>query len=219
MKRISPLLALLCLSTTATAGDDGWQTLFDGQGLDGWRGYHDESVPPGWRVDAGTLHFSGGQGDIITEGEWSDFELELEWKVSEGGNSGIFYRAALGEDAIYMSAPEMQVLDDAVHRDGGDPLTSAGAAYGLYPAPRGVVKPAGEWNAVRIKVKGNHVRHWLNDQLIVDYALHSEDWQALVDGSKFAAWPAYGQATSGHIGLQDHGDPVWFRNIRIRSLD
>ncbi|MDJ0652598.1 MAG: DUF1080 domain-containing protein [Xanthomonadales bacterium] len=196
-----------------------WQPLFDGQTLSGWRGYHDQSVPNGWRVEDGLLHFSSGRGDLVTVETFSDFELSLEWKISEGGNSGIFYLAALGADQIYMSAPEMQVLDDERHRDGKDPLTSAGANYGLHPAPRGVVKPAGQWNAARIKVEDERIEHWLNGQLMVEYTIGSPEWQALVDDSKFTDWPEYGKSRTGHIGLQDHGDPVWYRNIRIRRLD
>ena len=155
----------------------------------------------------------------MTVEEFGDFELSLEWKVAEAGNSGIFYRAARGSDNIFMSAPEMQVLDDAGHADGGNPLTSAGANYGLHPATPGVVKPAGEWNEARILVDGNHVEHWLNGQKMVEYELGSPEWKELVANSKFDQWPEYGTAARGHIGLQDHGDPVWFRNIRIRELD
>src|SRR5919202_1955113 len=113
----------------------------------------------------------------------------------------------------------MQGLDDARHADGKSRLTSAGAAYGLYPSPAGVVKPAGEWNKVRLVVNGAHVEHWLNGQKVVEYELWSPDWEAKVKASKFAAWPGYGRARRGHIALQDHGNQVWFRNIRIRRLD
>lgn len=197
----------------------GWQSLFDGESLAGWRNYRsDGSVVKGWAAVNGELTRTGAGGDLITEAQFRNFELALEWRVEAAGNSGIFIRAAEDEPRIYESAPEMQVLDDEGHRDGGDPVTSAGANYGLHPAPRGVVKPAGEWNAVRIRVQGDRVTHWLNGERIVDYQLGSADWQARVANSKFAAWPNYGKAPRGHIGLQDHGDPVAFRNIRILVL-
>jgi len=196
----------------------GWRLLFDGETLNGWRGYQSAELPAGWQTVDGTLHFAEGGGDLITVETFGNFELALEWKISEGGNSGIFYLAQPGSEYIFMSAPEMQVLDDARHVDGGNPLTSAGAAYGLYPAPRGVVKPAGEWNSVRIRVQDGNVQHWLNGQQIVEYVLGSPEWTELVANSKFADWPEYGQARTGHIGLQDHGDPVWFRDIKVRVL-
>jgi hypothetical protein len=157
-------------------------------------------------------------GDLITEQEYSDFELQLEWKVEPGGNSGIFFRADESERYIFLTAPEMQILDDAKHKDGKDPLTSAGANYALHPSPRGVVNPAGKWNHARLRVVGNQVTQWLNHQQVVDYELGSEDWQRRVAASKFAKWPKYGTLNSGHIGLQDHGDRVAFRNIQIRDL-
>ncbi len=204
-------------------GDDNWTPLFNGADLAGWRDYGG-GAPVGWRVEDGALHFPGEGGsasgnDLVTQASYTNFELELEWKVLEGGNSGIFYLVTPGHDAIYWAAPEMQVLDDARHPDGQDPLTSAGSAYALYPAPRGVVKPAGEWNHVRIILHGDHVEHWMNGQQIVTYQLGSEDWLAAVARSKFADWQHYGRSRAGHIGLQDHGDPVWFRNLRIRALD
>ncbi len=196
----------------------GWRLLFDGRSLDGWRGYNMDALPGGWAVEDGALTRVGRGGDIITEEQFSDFELSLEWKLEEGGNSGVFYRAVEGQEWIYHGAPELQVLDDANHVDGQDPRTSAGSNYGLHPAPRGVVRPAGEWNTSRVVVRGSHVEHWLNGTRIVEYELGSPDWAELVANSKFAQWPAYGQAERGHIGLQDHGDPVWFRNLKIREL-
>lgn len=233
-KRVLAALTVLAgttLGTTLNAGSGehntltdaeraaGWRLLFDGRTLDGWRGYHSVDLPAGWAVADGSLHFADGEGDLITVEEFSNFELALEWKVTEGGNSGVFYLATTGTDVIYENAPEMQVLDDARHPDGANPLTSAGANYGLHPAPRGVVKPVGEWNSARVRVESGQVEHWLNGQKIVEYELGSPDWQERVASSKFADWPEYGQARSGHIGLQDHGDPVWFRDIKIRVLD
>ena len=197
---------------------EGWRLLFDGRSLEGWRGYNMDGLPGGWSVEDGLLVRSGPGGDIITDEQFEDFELVLDWRVEEAGNSGVFYRAAEGEEWIYHSAPEMQVLDDAGHRDGRNPVTSAGSNYGLNPAPRGVVRPAGEWNRARIVVEGSSVEHWLNGTKVVDYELGSPEWEDAVRGSKFVEWPAYGRAPRGHIGLQDHGDRVYFRNLKIREI-
>ena len=196
----------------------GWQLLFDGESLDGWRGYNRPDLPGGWAVEEGLLTRVGPGGDLITEAQFGDFELSIDWRVVPGGNSGILYRVAEGEQQVYHSAPEMQVLDDDGHRDGRDPLTSAGSNYGLHPAARRVVRPVGSWNEVRILVRGTHVEHWLNGTEVVEYELRSDEWTELVENSKFGAWPAYGQADRGHIGLQEHGDRVWYRNIKLREL-
>lgn len=196
----------------------GWELLFDGRTLEGWRGYNRPDLPGGWAARDGMLTRVGEGGDIITERQFEDFELSVEWRVEAGGNSGILYRAAEGEEWIYHSAPEYQVLDDERHPDGRDPLTSAGSNYGLHPAARGVVRPAGAWNRARIVVEDDRVQHWLNGTLVVEYELGSADWEDRVASSKFAQWPAYGRAERGHIGLQDHGDPVWYRDIKIREI-
>jgi hypothetical protein len=196
----------------------GWRLLFDGSTTQGWRGYRMDSVPSGWQVVDGALTRVGGGGDIITREQLADFELALEWKIAPGGNSGIMYRVTEAYDATYQSGPEMQVLDDSAHADGLDRLTAAGSNYALHPVPAGVVKRAGEWNAARIVVKGNHVEHWLNGQKVVEYELLSPDWEAKVKQSKFVEWPGYGRAKQGHIALQDHGDWVAYRNIKIREL-
>jgi len=197
----------------------GWQLLFDGTTGAGWRGYRQTALPAGWQVRDGALtHVGPPGGDIITNEQFKNFELALEWKIAPGGNSGIFYRASEDTDAIYWNAPEMQVLDDARHPDGQSRLTAAGAAYDLYPSPAGIVKPANEWNAVRLVVNGNHVEQWLNGVKVVEYEFGSPDFQAKVKDSKFALHPNFGRNTAGHIGLQDHGDVVAFRNIKIRVL-
>lgn len=184
-----------------------------------WRGYRADTLPTAWRFDRdGVLTFSGTGGDIVTRRQFSDFELELEWRISAGGNSGIFYRATEGTNAIYENAPEMQVLDNAGHPDGRLVTTSAGSSFALYGPSRDVSRPAGEWNAVRLVVRGDHVEHWLNGEKIVEYRLWSPEWKASVAASKFTAWPAYGWNTRGFIGLQDHGDTVAFRRMRIREI-
>lgn len=215
---------LLLLSSAALAAEDplitgDWQNLLAGDSLAGWRNYKSDEVSAGWEVKDGILHRSGKRaGDLITREQFTDFELELEWRVETGGNSGIFFHATEDHRYIFMSAPEVQILDDNHHKDGASTLTSAGANYGLHPAPRGVVKSAGAWNKVRLRVVGDSVTQWLNDQQIVSYQLGSDDWEQRVANSKFKRWPDYGQARGGHIGLQDHGDPVAFRNIRIRAI-
>lgn len=195
-----------------------WRSLFDGETLAGWRGYQRDDVGDGWAVVDGNLTRVGRAGDIVTVDQFANFVLELEWTVAPGGNSGIFIRATEDGEKIYHGAPEMQVLDDARHPDGASLLTSAGADYGLHPVPEHVAKPPGEWNAARIVAEGNHIEYWLNGDKVVEYDLWSPDWEARVANSKFSQWPNYGRATRGHIGLQDHGDWVAFRNIRIREL-
>jgi hypothetical protein len=205
-------------TSTSEQGAAGWRSLFDGSTTAGWRGYKRSDVPGGWRVVDGALTRVGSGGDIITTDQFGNFELSLEWKVQPRGNSGVFYRVTEEGDHTYFTGPEMQVLDDAGHPDGKSRLTSAGANYGLHPAPAGVVRPAGQWNEARVLANGAHVEHWLNGTKVVEYELWSPDWEKRVRESKFAEWPKYGRATRGHIGLQDHGDTVAFRNIKIRVL-
>jgi hypothetical protein len=194
-------------------------SLFDGKTLAGWHGFKTPGkVPPGWLVEEGAITPNRPGDDLVTDKSYANFELTLEWKVAAKGNSGIIYRIDPKAEVTYTSGPEMQVLDDAGHPDGKSRLTSAGADYGLYPSKAGVVKAAGEWNSVRLVVNGNQVQHWLNGVKLVDYELGSADWAAKVKASKFKEWPGYGKAKSGFIGLQDHGDRVWFKNIRIKEL-
>jgi hypothetical protein len=203
---------------TQAEHDAGWRLLFDGRTTAGWRGYRKDSLPAGWQVIDGALTRVAAAGDIVTVNQYGNFELALEWRVGPGGNSGIFYRVTEDGEHAWLSGPEMQVLDDAAHADGRSPLTSAGALYGLYPAPRGVVRPAGEWNAARIVLNGARVEHWLNGTRVVEAELGSSDWEARLKRSKFATMPRYGRNRSGHIALQDHGDRVEYRNIKIRVL-
>ena len=197
---------------------EGWRLLFDGKTTTGWRGWKMDTLPSGWRAVDGALTRVRKAADIMTTDKFKDFELKLEWKIAKNGNSGIFYRASEDDDAIYWSGPEMQVLDDAGHPDGQSRLTAAGSDYGLYPAPAGVVKPAGQWNQVRLVVKGQHVEHWLNGVKVVEYELGSPDWEAKVKASKFAPHPHYGRNREGYIGLQEHDFWVAYRNIKIRTL-
>ena len=206
---------------TLSAADQraGWRVLFDGRTMDPWRGYQQETVPDGWKVVDGTLTKEVGTGDIVTRDQFGNFELELEWKLGTEGNAGIFYRGTEEYEHIYWSAPEYQLLDDATAPNGESRLTSAGADYGLYPSPAGILHPANQWNAARIVVRGNHVEHWLNGQKLLEYELGSPDWLAKVKASKFAEWPNYGKARRGYIAVQgDHDGVLSLRNIRIREL-
>jgi hypothetical protein len=195
----------------------GWKLLFDGKTLAGWRGFKSET-PVGWKAVDGVLSRESAGGDLMTVEEFGDFELALEWKLAKGGNSGIFFHVTKEGDETWWSGPEFQVLDNAVHKDGKNPLTSAGSNYAVHPPTRDATKSIGEWNSVRVVVKGPHVEHWLNGVKVVEYELWSEDWHKRVKASKFDKIPIYGRAKRGHIALQDHGDPVWFRNIKIRPL-
>ena len=215
----TPLSAQEHNRLNATERAAGWQLLFDGNSLTGWRGYNSESMPTGWSAENGMLIRTGPGGDIITEQQFADFELSLEWLVGPSGNSGVLFRAVEGQEEVYHGAPEMQILDDAGHPDGRSPLTSAGSNYGLHGVPRGIIKSAGEWNTSRIVVVNNQVEHWLNGDKVVEYELGSADWAQRVANSKFAQWPAYGRASRGHIGIQDHGDRVSFRNLKIREIN
>ena len=219
------LLMLIAATTLAAACTQdatrmpASRSLIGAEAREFWRGWKSNDFPAGWRVDGDSLSKEGDVQDLISREIFGNFELELEWKLSEGGNAGIFYRGTREYDYIYWSAPEYQLLDDARHPDGANRLTSAAAAYALYAAPAGIVKPAGEWNSARIVVNGAHVEHWLNGQNVVTYELWSPDWKAKVAASKFAGYPNYGLAREGLIGIQgDHAGTLTLRGIRIRAL-
>src|SRR5580765_6634639 len=197
----------------------GWRMLFDGKNLDAWRGYKTDKVPAGWRIAEGTLTKNTRVDDIVSKDEFGDFELEMDWKIGEAGNSGIFYRGTEEYDHIYWSAPEYQLLDDIKADDNKTRLTCAGAAYAIYPSPAGHLKAVGGWNTARIVARGPHVEHWLNGVKLLVYELGSPDWEAKVKASKFKDWPNYGRAKRGHIAMQgDHEGSLAFRNVKIREV-
>ena len=185
------------------------------------RGYKLESFPwEAWVIEDGSLKtIPGGKGvDIISTETYKDFELELEWKVQSGGNSGIFYFATEESHSIWQSAPEMQVLDNTAHPDRLRKVTSAGSLYDLIAPSEDVVKPLGEFNQVKIISQNNHIEHWLNGMKILEYEYRSDALKNLISKSKFKDMPYFAKALSGRIGLQgDHGE-VWYRNVRIRKL-
>jgi 3-keto-disaccharide hydrolase len=187
----------------------------------GWRSYRGMEFPrTGWVVDNGCIrHVAGsGGGDIITRQQFADFELELDWKVAPGGNSGILYRIAEVGEESWHTGPEMQILDNQRHSDGKNPLTSAGALYGLIAPTKNVTKPAGESNHVRLVVIGNHVEHWLNGEKILEYEFNSPDLKSRIAKSKFKNFAGFAKQKIGHIALQDHSDDVTFCNIAIREV-
>jgi hypothetical protein len=218
---------------TADEASAGWVLLFDGTTSTGWRGYNKTEFPKGWEVVDGTLHCIGtgtgeagaeNGGDIIYDKKFKNFQLKLEWKIQEGGNSGIFY---LGQEVkdwpIYKTAPEMQVLDNVKHPDamlGKDGNRQAGSLYDLIPAKPQNAKPAGEWNEVEIICYKGTIVHKQNGATVVEYHLWTDDWKKLVKDSKFPnlneKWADV--ATEGYIAFQDHGDNVWFRNVKIKEL-
>ncbi|MEP6992183.1 MAG: DUF1080 domain-containing protein [bacterium] len=222
MKTVPMLPTSMSAPNTLTPAEvaDGWTLLFDGTSMAAWRGYKRADVPEGWHVAAGTITKSQPVEDIVSRDEFGDFDLRIEWKIGEAGNSGIFYRGSEDEDHIYWTAPEYQLLDDIKADDNKTRLTCAGAAYGLYPSPPGHLRPVGEWNETRIVAKGAHVEHWLNSYKLLEYELWSPDWEAKVKASKFAVWPKYGRNARGHLAMQgDHNGVLSFRNIRIRALN
>jgi hypothetical protein len=201
----------------------GWELLFDGQSMDAWRGFKQESVGDGWTVRDSTLVSlgKGGDmgGDIITRDEFEDFELYLEWAISEGGNSGIFFHVL--EDnypTTYASGPEYQLIDDVGFPQSLEEWQKTGANYAMHNASDKKLKPVGEFNSSRIIVNNGRVQHYLNGLLIVDYKLWSDDWKHRVEEGKWDDYPYYGLARKGHIGLQDHGSVIRFRNIKVRDL-
>jgi hypothetical protein len=202
----------------------GWVLLFDGKSMSNFKGFRKETVPTSWSIEDGAIALTGkGGGDIITKNEYENYEFTVDWKISEAGNSGIIYNVS--EDpkysATYTTGPEMQVLDDDKHPDakmGKNGNRQAGSLYDLVPVATPAVKPVGQWNTAKLVVNKGHVEHWLNGKKVVEYQLLSPEWEAMVKDSKFASMPAYGRIQKGHIALQDHGDKVWYKNIKIRPL-
>jgi len=201
---------------------DGWKLLFDGKTTNGWHKYKGKEVGDRWKSAEGTLalkHKDGKEGgDIVTDENFGSFELSIEWKVAPGANSGIMYRVAESEDSPGFTGPEYQILDNAKHPDGRKKETSAASCYGLYAPTEDVTKPIGEWNLARIVINGNHVEHWLNGKKVVEYEFGSDDWNKRVTASKFKEFKNFGTIKKGAIDLQDHGDDVFYRNIKIRAM-
>jgi hypothetical protein len=206
------------LSPDEKAG--GWQLLFDGRTADRWVGFKKDALPEGWQVEDGCLVRKEKAGDIVTRDAFADFELAIEWKISEGGNSGILFRVTDSHDAVWQTGHEMQVLDNDRHRDGQNPLTMVNSCYALYPPKdeKDWCNPVGEWNQVRIVADGPHVEFWCNGTKVVGFRIGSDEWTKRVADSKFAKFAGFGTKPEGRIALQDHGDWVAYRNIKVRPL-
>jgi len=219
-----PLLVTLALaadpnSLTSTEKAAGWKLLFDGTSLAGWRSLASDKPGDGWQVQDGAITLAHGKaGDLLTAEDYGDFEFSFEWKVADESNSGVIYRVGLGESQTFFTGPEYQVLDNAKAEDNKLPSHLAASLYDLAAPPADFTEPVGQWNTAKIRVRGWHIEHWLNGEKVVDVDLSTPEGKALIAASKFKDWPKFASLLRGHIALQDHGHPVWFRAIKVREL-
>ena len=237
MKHIIPVLALSLLTLSVSAQTPntlskkekkaGWKLLFDGKTTQGWHTYLKTEPSAAWKVEDGALSLDqeakkngAPGGDLVTNDEYENYELSLEWKISEGGNSGVIF--GVHEDpklgATYLSGPEMQVLDDQKHPDGKFTKHNSGDLYDMKKSEKYAAKPVGEWNTAVIRKKDGKLTFWLNGVQTIEVTMGSDEWKTLLDNSKFKTWKAFGQYPKGHIALQDHGDQVWYRSVKLRQL-
>jgi hypothetical protein len=209
--------------------EDGWKLLFDGTTTNGWRNFKSDKIGSAWKAGDGTLYLDVsskvdkkvvGGGAIVTEGEFENYELSLEWKIQACGNSGVIFNVQEGPayTEVWHTGPEMQVLDNACHPDAKIIKHRAGDLYDLISCSKETVKTAGEWNQARIVTRNAHYEFWLNGVKTVEFAMHTPEWDKLVAASKFKDKPDFGKFNKGRISLQDHNDQVWFRNIKIKEL-
>lgn len=204
---------LVFLSGSSTTLAAEWISLFNGKTLTGWTTLDGEPITKGWVVEDGTIHRASRGGDIITTQEFRDFILEFEWKISQGGNSGVKYRIQRNVGLEY------QILDDDKHPDRKKPNHRTASFYDLLAAPDDKpVKPVGQWNQAKIVARGPVLEHWLNGELVLTLDQSTDDWHQRFQNSKYRKRENFGQVRSP-ILLQDHQDPVWFRNLRIQKLD
>lgn len=219
------LFSLALLGNEAQAQKGKWVKLFDGKTIKGWHSWQESSVNPGWKVEDGAIVLAekGGK-DLVTDKEYGDFELELEWKISEGGNSGIIYHVIEDKKYCcpYSTGPEIQILDDVKHPDakaGKDGNHKSASLYDMIPpSDFTATKPAGEWNKAKVVIKNGRGESWLNGKKLVEFSTMGPEWDKLVANSKFKTWDGFGASQKGKIALQDHGNKVSFKNIRIKEL-
>lgn len=205
---------------------EGWELLFDGKSMDKWKGYKTESINPIWKIKDGAIFVDGkgggeNKGDIISKKSYKNFDFKLEWKMATRGNSGIFILADEQEDRIYYRAPEIQVIANDPSKVTKRTRNLAGSLYDLVSAPVESQKKVGEWNKVRIRLNNKHLQIWQNTVLAVDIVIDSPKWKELIKKSKFTKWPGFAKNSGigGALGLQDHGCEVYFKNLKVKSLD
>lgn len=208
---------------SATESAAGWKLLFDGKSLTGWKGFNDGGTAS-WEVADGTLHCKAvipegvKRADLITTDQYKNFELAFDWKIAPAGNSGVMFHVTEAFDQPYATGPEYQIIDNEGYPDQLQPGQLTGANYDMHVPAAAAAKPVGQWNTTRIVVDGDLVQHWLNGMKVVEYEMHSADWDERRAKSKWKDFPGYGSAEEGFIALQDHGTEVWFKNIRIKGL-
>ena len=223
-------------TSEVTSTGDGWIKLFNGTDFTGWRGYNRSDIPSVWTIEDGAIKVNENAvdnndnrdaGDIIFDRKFKNFELTFEWKVAEGANSGVFYLAQeVDVQPIYDSAPEYQILDNLGHPDakaGKDGNRKSASLYDMIPAVPQNAKPVGQWNTGGVKVFQGNVVHYQNGEKVVEFTLWTDEWKEIVASGKFNGVSSFinagGENREGYIGLQDHGNDVWYRNIKIRNLD
>jgi cytochrome c len=225
----NPVKAPVPNTLTDAEKQSGWKLLFDGKTTSGWRAFKSDKIGSAWKVKDGALYLDNskkkdwqtvGGGDIVTNEEYENFELSLEWKLQKCGNSGVIFNVVEADkyDYVWQTGPEMQVLDNICHPDGRIEKHRAGDLYDLIESKFVAVNPAGEWNQARLISNNGKYEFWLNGYKVVEFTMHDDQWNEMVKKSKFKDMPDFGKATKGHISLQDHGDQVWYRNIKIREI-
>lgn len=215
------------IEASANETNDDWVILFDGTNFDNWRGYNTDEMYAEWSIEDGTMAFTPGEEggkNIITKDKYKNFVLSLEWKISKKGNSGIFWAVHESEKfrEAYQTGPEIQVLDNAEHPDSfvAEGTHKAGSLYDMIKCPPELVNPAGEWNHVVLEINydENIGKLQMNGKEAFTFPVKGEAWDAMIENSKFKGWEGFGAYHEGHIGLQDHSDKVWYRNIKIKRI-
>ncbi|NQZ58148.1 MAG: DUF1080 domain-containing protein [Lentisphaeraceae bacterium] len=199
---------------------EGWQLLFNGKDISQWRNFKKQTVNKKWKIVDGSMSLSARRGgDLITKKQYENFDFKLEWKISENGNSGVFILVDEKGKQIYSHAPEIQILDNEGHRDKKLPTHRSGSLYDMIEAPAASQKKAGQWNKLRILLNRRHLQIWQNNIQTVDIVIGSEKWNKVLAKSKFKNWQGFAKNSTGHLGLQDHGNVVFYKNLKIREIN